>query len=108
MKPRDAPSPKRRSGAWRGFRLLEMTRRRGIDLQDTGIHVNVLSPAPTRTELALDVVGEETLTALCASTPIGRVADPSETAAVAAFLASADSSFMTGGEVFADGGFAQV
>lgn len=48
------------------------------------------------------------MTALGASTPIGRMADPSETAAVAAFLASADSSFMTGSEVFADGGFAQV
>lgn len=79
-----------------------------LDLRGTGIRVNVLSPGPTRTELALDVVGEEAMTAFGASTPIGRVADPSETAAVAAFLASADSSFMTGGEVFADGGFAQV
>jgi NAD(P)-dependent dehydrogenase (short-subunit alcohol dehydrogenase family) len=78
------------------------------DLRGTGIRVNVLSPGPTRTELALDVVGEEAFEAMGATTPIGRLADPSETAAVAAFLASGDSSFMTGGEVFVDGGMAQI
>lgn len=79
-----------------------------LDLQGTGIRVNVLSPGPTRTELAQEVLGEAALAALGATTPIGRMGDPSETAAVAAFLASADSSFMTGGEVFVDGGLAQV
>lgn len=39
---------------------------------------------------------------------LGRIGEPSETGAVAAFLASSDSSFMTGGEVFVDGGLAQV
>ncbi|EWY41956.1 oxidoreductase [Skermanella stibiiresistens SB22] len=79
-----------------------------LDLGGTGIRVNVLSPGPTRTELALEVVGEEGMNAIGASTPLGRMADPAETAAVAAFLASDDSSFMTGGEVFVDGGLAQV
>jgi NAD(P)-dependent dehydrogenase (short-subunit alcohol dehydrogenase family) len=78
------------------------------DLRGTGIRVNVLSPGPTRTELASEVVGEANLAELGATTPIGRVGEPSETGAVAAFLASADSSFMTGGEVFVDGGLAQV
>lgn len=78
------------------------------DLRGTGVRVNVLSPGPTRTELATEVVGEEALAALGATTPLGRVGEPSETGAVAAFLASADSSFMTGGEVFVDGGLAQV
>ncbi|MDA9501770.1 SDR family NAD(P)-dependent oxidoreductase [Bradyrhizobium sp. CCBAU 11357] len=78
------------------------------DLRGTGIRVNVLSPGPTKTELALEVVGEEAFDALGSSTPIGRVGDPSETGAVAAFLASSDSSYMTGGEVFVDGGLAQV
>lgn len=41
-------------------------------------------------------------------TALGRLADPSETAAVALFLASDDSSFMTGSEVFVDGGQAQI
>jgi NAD(P)-dependent dehydrogenase (short-subunit alcohol dehydrogenase family) len=79
-----------------------------LDLQGTGIRVNVLSPGPTRTELAIEVVGEEFIETLGAGTPIGRIGEPSETAAAVAFLASADSSFMTGGEVFVDGGLAQV
>jgi NAD(P)-dependent dehydrogenase (short-subunit alcohol dehydrogenase family) len=78
------------------------------DLRGTGIRVNVLSPGPTRTELAIEAVGLETIETLGAATPIGRIGEPSEIGAVAAFLASADSSFMTGGEVFADGGLAQV
>jgi NAD(P)-dependent dehydrogenase (short-subunit alcohol dehydrogenase family) len=78
-----------------------------LDLKGTGIRVNVLSPGPTLTELALEVVGQEGLQALGATTPLGRMGDPSETGAVA-FLASSDSSFMTGGEVFVDGGLAQI
>lgn len=79
-----------------------------LDLRDTGIRVNVLSPGPTKTELALEVVGEEGMDALGSTTPLGRMGDPAETGAVAAFLASSDSSFMTGSEVFVDGGLAQV
>ena len=78
------------------------------DLRGTGIRVNVLSPGPTRTDLAMDVVGAEGMTALGADTPIGRLGEPAEVAAAAAFLASADSSFMTGSEVFVDGGVAQI
>jgi NAD(P)-dependent dehydrogenase (short-subunit alcohol dehydrogenase family) len=78
------------------------------DLRGTGIRVNVLSPGPTRTDLALDVVGEEAFEAMGATTPIGRLGEPAETAAAAAFLASDDSSFMTGSEMFVDGGLAQI
>jgi len=70
--------------------------------------VNVLSPGPTRTELAIEVVGEEAKPALGKLTLLERMGDPAETAAVAAFLASGDSSFMIGSEVFVDGGFAQI
>ncbi|WP_454886898.1 SDR family NAD(P)-dependent oxidoreductase [Sphingomonas oryzagri] len=78
------------------------------DLRGTGIRVNVLSPGPTLTELASEVVGRDAMIEMGATTPIGHVGDPAEVAAVAAFLASSDSSFMTGGEVFADGGLAQI
>lgn len=79
-----------------------------LDLKGTGIRVNVLSPGPTTTELAREVLGDEGLAAMGAATVLGRMGDPAETGAVAAFLASSDSSFMTGGEVFVDGGLAQV
>lgn len=88
--------------------IRNLARSWALDLRGTGIRVNVLSPGPTKTELALEIVGEEAFDALGSATPIGRVGDPAETGAVAAFLASSDSSFMTGGEVFVDGGLAQV
>ena len=88
--------------------IRNLARSWALDLRGTGIRVNVLSPGPTKTELAIEVVGEEAMEALGATTPLGRMGDPTETAAVAAFLASGDSSFMTGGEVFVDGGLAQV
>ena len=78
------------------------------DLRGTGVRVNVLSPGPTLTELASEVVGRDAMIEMGATTPIGHVGDPAEVAAVAAFLASSDSSFMTGSEVFADGGLAQI
>ncbi len=79
-----------------------------LDLRGTGVRVNVLSPGPTKTELAVGALGEEGLRAIGESTALGRMGDPEESAAAAAFLASSDSSFMTGGEVFVDGGLAQV
>jgi NAD(P)-dependent dehydrogenase (short-subunit alcohol dehydrogenase family) len=78
------------------------------DLRGTGIRVNVLSPGPTLTELAAEVVGRDAMIEMGATTPIGHVGAPSEIAVVAAFLASSDSSFMTGSEVFVDGGLAQI
>src|ERR1700729_832862 len=78
------------------------------DLKGTGIRVNVLSPGATATELAKAALGEEGQKAYGAMTPLRRMADPSEIAAAAAFLASPDSSFMTASEVAADGGLAQL
>lgn len=78
------------------------------DLRGTGVRVNVLSPGPTLTELAAEVVGRDAMIEMGATTPIGHVGEPSEVAAAAAFLASADSSFMTGSELFTDGGLAQI
>ena len=88
--------------------IRNLARSWALDLKGTGIRVNILSPGPTATELAFTEVGEDAMREMGASTPLGRIGEPSETGAVAAFLASDDSSFMTGGEVFVDGGFAQV
>ena len=78
------------------------------DLKGTGIRVNVLSPGATATELAKEALGEEGQKVYGAMTPLQRMADPAEIGAVAAFLASPDSSFMTASEVAVDGGLAQL
>jgi len=78
------------------------------DLKGTGIRVNVLSPGATATELAKAALGEEGQKVYASMTPLQRMADPSEIAAAAAFLASPDSSFMTASEVAVDGGLAQL
>lgn len=84
-----------------------------LDLKGTGIRVNVLSPGPTATPgllngLARTGIQDALLAGLVSQTPLDRLGAPDETAAVAVFLASDDSSFMTGSEVFVDGGMAQV
>ena len=55
-----------------------------------------------------NVLGLPGFTAYAAMTPLQRMADPAEIGAVAAFLASSDSSFMTASEVAVDGGLAQL
>ena len=78
------------------------------DLKGTGIRVNVLSPGATATELAKEALGEEGQKAFASMNPPQRMAEPSEIAAAAAFLASPDSSYMTASEVAVDGGLAQI
>src|SRR3546814_16105461 len=71
------------------------------------IRVNVLSPGPTATELAKAAVGEEGLKVFASMNPLRRMAEPTEVAAGAAFLASNASSFLTASEPAVDGGLAQ-
>jgi NAD(P)-dependent dehydrogenase (short-subunit alcohol dehydrogenase family) len=85
-----------------------------LDLKARRMRVNVLSPGPTRTPGLLGLAGDdraaqqEMLDQMAAELPLGRVADPDEIASAALFLASDESSFVTGAELFADGGQAQV
>jgi NAD(P)-dependent dehydrogenase (short-subunit alcohol dehydrogenase family) len=81
-----------------------------LDLTDRGIRVNVVSPGSTKT-VGLAELGGETkegqdglLGYLASLVPMGRLADPAEIARVVTFLASDDSSFINGAEIFADGG----
>lgn len=78
------------------------------DLRGTGIRVNVMSPGPTKTDKVMELLPPEALSEMKRAVPLERLGDPKETAAAVEFLASDDSSFMTGSEVFVDGGYAQV
>jgi NAD(P)-dependent dehydrogenase (short-subunit alcohol dehydrogenase family) len=83
-----------------------------VELADRGVRVNTLVPGPVETPGLVGLAPEGGESALLAQMADGvvmkRVADPSEIAATVAFLASDASSFMTGSELFVDGGEAQV
>src|SRR6266404_8260685 len=83
------------------------------DLKDRRIRVNAVSPGPIDTPGLNDLVastgaGEQRLKTLSNSVPLGRLGTPDEIAKAVVFLASDDSSYVTGAELFVDGGFAQV
>jgi NAD(P)-dependent dehydrogenase (short-subunit alcohol dehydrogenase family) len=83
------------------------------DLKDRRIRVNAVSPGPIETPGLNDLVastgaGEERLKMISNSVPLGRLGKPDEIAKAVVFLASDDSSYVTGTELFVDGGFAQV
>ena len=84
-----------------------------VELNHRGIRVNALSPGPTRTPGLNGLAGTEPQAkdmqaALVAAIPIGRLGVPDEIAAAALFLACEDSSFVTGIELFVDGGMSQI
>jgi NAD(P)-dependent dehydrogenase (short-subunit alcohol dehydrogenase family) len=83
------------------------------DLKDRRIRVNAVSPGPIETPGLNDLVassgaGEQRLKMISNTVPLGRLGAPDEIAKAVVFLASDDSSYVTGTELFVDGGFAQV
>jgi NAD(P)-dependent dehydrogenase (short-subunit alcohol dehydrogenase family) len=83
------------------------------DLKERRIRVNAVSPGPIETPglnnlVASTGAGEERLKMLSNTVPLGRLGTPDEIAKAVVFLASDDSSYVTGTELFVDGGFAQV
>jgi NAD(P)-dependent dehydrogenase (short-subunit alcohol dehydrogenase family) len=83
------------------------------DLKERRIRVNAVSPGPIETPGLSDLVastgaGEQRLRILSNSVPLGRLGTPDEVAKTVVFLASDDSSYITGTELFVDGGMAQV
>jgi NAD(P)-dependent dehydrogenase (short-subunit alcohol dehydrogenase family) len=77
------------------------------DLKERRIRSNVVSPGPINTPL-LNRQSPEMIARIASTIPMGRLGEPEEVAKVALFLASDDSSFVTGIELFVDGGRAQV
>ncbi|MBB4707596.1 oxidoreductase [Xanthomonas arboricola] len=80
------------------------------DLKERGIRVNVVSPGGTQTRLIRSYLDSqpEVEEALSKSVPLGRLAEPNEVARAVLFLASSESSFVAGHELFVDGGVAAV
>ncbi len=83
------------------------------EFQDRGIRVNTISPGPVDTPIidgqADSKEGADRIRAnFAAMIPLGRMGRPEELAAAALFLASDESSFITGTELSVDGGMAQV
>jgi meso-butanediol dehydrogenase/(S,S)-butanediol dehydrogenase/diacetyl reductase len=85
--------------------VVNLTRALALDLGKKGIRINSVCPSLTRTGMTADMMDDRELLAKFAERiPLGRVCEPHEVAAVIAFLASDDASFMTGANVTVDGG----
>lgn len=83
----------------------QLTKVMSVALADKGIRVNAIGPGSIATELAAAVLAdpEKRRGALC-RTPMGRFGEPEEIGKVAVFLASGDSSYITGQTIYPDGG----
>ncbi len=87
--------------------LIQLTKVLALDHAKDGIRVNSLSPGAVLTNRLVKTFGsaDQALTALEPKHPLGRLGQPEEIAKAAMFLASDDSSFMTGSDMLVDGGY---
>jgi NAD(P)-dependent dehydrogenase (short-subunit alcohol dehydrogenase family) len=86
--------------------VLAMSRELGVQFAREGIRVNALCPGPVNTPLLQELFAKDPERAArrLVHVPLGRFAEPEEIAAAVAFLASADSSFITASSFLVDGG----
>ena len=83
----------------------QLTRATSIALAPHGIRVNAIGPGSINTDMMKGVLADKAaLNRAMSRTPLGRVGEPSEVAAIAAFLASDDASYVTGETIYVDGG----
>jgi NAD(P)-dependent dehydrogenase (short-subunit alcohol dehydrogenase family) len=90
--------------------VLAMSRELGVQFARQGIRVNALCPGPVNTPLLQELFAKDVERAQrrLVHIPIGRFAEPEELAAAVAFLASDDSSFITGSTFLVDGGISSA
>jgi NAD(P)-dependent dehydrogenase (short-subunit alcohol dehydrogenase family) len=79
-----------------------------VDLKGRDIRVNVLSPGYTDTPGVAQFMTDDVKASAAASVPLGRLGIPDDLGNAAVFLASEDSAYITGIELFVDGGAAQI
>ncbi len=84
----------------------QLTKVMALGLAPHGIRVNAIGPGTILTELAKNAVltDDGARNRILSRTPLGRCGEPEEVAAVAAFLASDDASYLTGQTIYPDGG----
>lgn len=83
----------------------QLTKVMALSLAHHGIRVNAIGPGSIMTDMLASIATDKAArNRLLSRTPLGRVGDPSEIAAIAAFLASDEASYVTGQTIYADGG----
>ena len=88
--------------------LRSLARNAAAELAEAGIRVNAVSPGPTETPILVKGGIDEAVQGLVPQIPLKRLGRPDEIAKAALFLASDDSSFMTGEEIVVDGGLTRL
>lgn len=85
--------------------IMQLTRAMAVALAPHGIRVNAIGPGSIETPLLKEILKDESVRQMVLSrTPLGRVGQPREIAAIAAWLASDEASYITGETIYADGG----
>lgn len=85
--------------------LNQLTKVMALSLAPYGIRVNAIGPGSIMTDILKTIATDkEAKRKLLSRTPLGRIGDPEEIAAIALFLASGEASYITGQTVYADGG----
>jgi NAD(P)-dependent dehydrogenase (short-subunit alcohol dehydrogenase family) len=79
-----------------------------VDLKGRDIRINVVSPGYTDTPGLSQFVTDQEKAAMAASVPLGRLGVPDDLGKAAVFLACDDSAYVTGIELFVDGGAGQI
>jgi len=83
----------------------QLTTSMAVELAAENIRVNAIGPGTILTEMAKSLLSDDAArNKVLSRTPAGRAGEPEEVAAIAVFLASSESSYVTGQCIYADGG----
>jgi NAD(P)-dependent dehydrogenase (short-subunit alcohol dehydrogenase family) len=87
--------------------LRSLVRVWAAEFKGTNVRVNIVNPGTIETSILANAP-KAMIDGLVANIPLGRIGEPGDVAAAVAFLASEEASFITGSELFVDGGLGQI